>query len=88
MRAASFVTPNAIRGFSKRRSPLHRNDLRNGPPNTHLQNSKNPERDEVFGLMKRKPIPISGAATRSRAIVYELARTKVKTFSTLISWPR
>src|SRR4051794_23793253 len=46
MKAASFVTLNAIHVFSPTRSSLHGNDLRPGRENTKLQNSKNVEIQE------------------------------------------
>jgi hypothetical protein len=49
MRAASFVTLNAICVYSPDCNSLHRNNLRDPPKNTTLQNSKNPERQEAFG---------------------------------------
>src|SRR5689334_4089030 len=55
MKAANIASPNAIRVFSTKRSPLHRNNLRCEPRNTRMQYSTNPERQTVFGIVGAKP---------------------------------
>src|SRR5690242_11748511 len=52
MEAANIASKNRVPALSTKLSSLHHNNLRRPMPNTPLQNSKNPERQEVFALVR------------------------------------